>query len=304
MTPRPITIISRSDFQPIVWAAYPYPRVGHVTARWALPQFFTPPNQAFRSAILARYDHSFGVSKMLVQQRTVLFPLGFFALALLSGLILPLSTISWKALWIALCFFGLYTAHHMGPVQSLGELGLGGDIAQGWLVGLFASLPMFAGLAIASRFVTHTSLNVVLASVLFGPFAEEVLFRGYLFLQLYRRAQWSLRSAITATALVFGLVRLRNMRTERDLWRLLAEVLITGLGGAFFAWLLVRWDNNLWVPIGMHVFMNLWWEIFAVDRTAIGNWIANAARISAVAAAVVITLQKTRRIPISRKAGP
>lgn len=92
------------------------------------------------------------------------------------------------------------------------------------------------------------------------------------------------------------------MWAERDPWRLLAEVLITGFGGAFFAWLLVRWNNNLWVPIGMHVFMNLWWEVFAVDRTAIGNWIANAARIFAVAAAIVITLQKTRRVSISRRA--
>jgi hypothetical protein len=25
---------------------------------------------------------------------------------------------------------------------------------------------------------------------------------------------------------------------------------ITTLGGAFFAWLFVRWNDNLWVPIG------------------------------------------------------
>lgn len=239
---------------------------------------------------------------MLVRQRIVLFALSFFALALLSGLILPLSTIEWKALWIALCFIGLFAAHRMGPMQSLGELGLRGAIAQGWLFGLLASLPMFAVLAIASRLAIHLSLRVILVSVLFGPFAEEVLFRGYLFLQLYRRAQWSLLLAVIAPALVFGLAHLANMRGERDPWRLLAEVLITGLGGAFFAWLLVRWNNNLWVPIAMHVFMNLWWEVFAVDRTAIGNWAANGARALAVAAAIVITLRKTRRISTSRKA--
>ncbi len=81
------------------------------------------------------------------------------------------------------------------------------------------------------------------------PFAGEVLFRGYLFLQLYRRAQRCLLSAVVTTALVFGLVHFGNMQAERGPWRLLAEVLITGLGGAFFAWLLVRWDNNLWIPI-------------------------------------------------------
>lgn len=275
---------------------------GFTFARLGDAPIFHTPIRAFRSAIFARYDHCFGMSIVLVRQRIVLFALSFFALALLSGLILPLSTIAWKALWIALCFIGLFAAHRMGPMQSLGELGLCGDIAQGWLVGLLASLPMFVGLAIASKFAIHTSLRVVLAAALFGPFAEEVLFRGYLFLQLYRRARWSLPSAVTVTALVFGLVHLRNMWADREPWRLLAEVLITGLGGAFFAWLLVRWNNNLWIPIGMHVFMNLWWEVFAVDRTAIGNWVANGARVFAVAAAIVITLQKTRRVSISRRA--
>ena len=107
--------------------------------------------------------------------------------------------------------------------------------------------------------------------------------------------------AAVGSALLFGLVHLANMRAERNPWRLLAEVLITGLGGAFFAWLLVRWDNNLWIPIAMHVFMNLWWEVFAVDRTAIGSWAANGARACAIATAIVITLLKTRRVPISRR---
>ncbi len=53
---------------------------------------------------------------------------------------------------------------------------------------------------------------------------------------------------------------------------------ITTLGGAFFAWLFVRWNDNLWVPIGVHLFLNAWWELFAVSQNAIGNWEANGAR--------------------------
>ncbi len=90
----------------------------------ALRALFTLPIRAFRPAILARYDHFLGILKMLVRQRIVFFALSFFALALLSGVILPLSTIEWKALWIGLCFFGLFAAHRMGPMQSLDELGL------------------------------------------------------------------------------------------------------------------------------------------------------------------------------------
>ena len=40
--------------------------------------------------------------------------------------------------------------------------------------------------------------------------------------------------------------------------------------------------------------MNLWWEIFAVDGTALGGWLANGARLLTVFLAVMLTIYKDR----------
>ena len=71
-------------------------------------------------------------------------------------------------------------------------------------------------------------------------------------------------------------------------------VAIIGVGGVFYAWLFVRWEDNLWVPFGMHMFMNLWWEVFAVDETALGTWFANILRLLTVVLAIVLTVYGKR----------
>jgi CAAX protease family protein len=131
-------------------------------------------------------------------------------------------------------------------------------------------------------------------SVLLAPLTEEIFFRGYLFRQLFRRANWSFGRAALVTALFFGLAHIGSALRGNP-WEVAGVVVITGLGGAFFAWLLVRWGDNLWVPIGLHVFMNLWWACFDGDRTALGTWAANGSRGAAVAAAIGITLWQSRR---------
>jgi len=40
--------------------------------------------------------------------------------------------------------------------------------------------------------------------------------------------------------------------------------------------------------------MNLWWEVFAVDDTALGGWLANVARLLTIALAIVLTIYKDR----------
>jgi hypothetical protein len=40
--------------------------------------------------------------------------------------------------------------------------------------------------------------------------------------------------------------------------------------------------------------MNTWWEVFAIDQTALGGWIANGTRILTVIIAVVLTIYKDR----------
>jgi membrane protease YdiL (CAAX protease family) len=93
------------------------------------------------------------------------------------------------------------------------------------------------------------ALAPLLSTGVLAPFTEEVLFRGYLFLQLYRRAGWVLFTKPVLIALctlaVIGLG--------------VFAYLIAGRYGTPFvvarrshAWLLTRWEENLWVPISAH----------------------------------------------------
>jgi uncharacterized protein len=125
------------------------------------------------------------------------------------------------------------------------------------------------------------------------PSTEEILFRGYLFRQLHRRAGWRFVPAVLVTGVLFGLAHMGTALRGGAL-EVLGVTGITTLGGAFFAWLFVRWNDNLWVPIGVHLFLNAWWELFAVSQNAIGNSGANGARALAIVAAIGITLRFTR----------
>lgn len=40
--------------------------------------------------------------------------------------------------------------------------------------------------------------------------------------------------------------------------------------------------------------MNLWWELFGIDDSALGVWIANAARLVTVTVAILLTIYKDR----------
>jgi membrane protease YdiL (CAAX protease family) len=132
------------------------------------------------------------------------------------------------------------------------------------------------------------------------PLAEEIVFRGYAVGQLVRNAGLALWPAAILSGAVFGLLHLGQASIRRlPLEGEIATVLIISLGGILFAWLFVRWDFNLWVPFGLHAFMNLWWEVFDVADSPLGGWGANVARLLTVVLAICLTLQRDR-IPILR----
>jgi membrane protease YdiL (CAAX protease family) len=140
----------------------------------------------------------------------------------------------------------------------------------------------------------HFSPSRLLLYSVLSPFVEEIAFRGYLFRQLHRRAGWGFWPAALLNAALFGLVHIYQAFTSTglDLQNLAGIVAITALGGLFFAWLFVRWQDNLWVPFAVHAFMNLWWDLFAIDETALGGWLANGVRFASLGLAVALTIAK------------
>ena len=87
------------------------------------------------------------------------------------------------------------------------------------------------------------------------------------------------------------------MRVKTDPLELAGILAITGVGSLISCWLFMRWQYNLWVVVGLHCGMNLWWEVFAVDDTALGGWLANGARLLTIACAILLTIFKDRFWP-------
>jgi membrane protease YdiL (CAAX protease family) len=179
-----------------------------------------------------------------------------------------------------------------GFKSFLESLGLNKPLLPGILAPLVFTLPMFIGFAFAFEFNTEITLNQVLIMVISAAFFEELFFRGFLFGQIYRYTRIGFIPAILLGALLFAAVHLYQ---SQDFPTLVGIFATTFLGAVFFAWLYAEWNFNLWIPIFMHLFMNLSWLMFSVSDNAFGNVYANIFRVLTIAAAITGTLVYKRK---------
>ncbi len=128
---------------------------------------------------------------------------------------------------------------------------------------------------------------LMLRKTVFAGFMEEILFRGFLFGILFRKLGWGFITASLPGAIIFGLGHLYQGTTLPELTGIF---LITFIGSAWFAWLFIEWNENLWVPIFLHILMNLSWALFNVSDTAMGGTNANIFRIATIAFTVIVTI--------------
>lgn len=192
---------------------------------------------------------------------------------------------------VMLCFAGIMVGHGFGIRQSARELGLTAPIAPGLVFAFIATLPMLVAFAFTSTINPNMSALTIGIGCIIAPFAEEVLYRSFLFRQLYRRAGLGFWPAALLPSVLFALGHLYQ---TTDGWELAGILAITGLGGLLFCWVFMRWQDNTWAIFGLHALMNLWWEVFAVDNTALGGWVANIARAATVILAIVLTIYRGR----------
>jgi len=171
------------------------------------------------------------------------------------------------------------------------ELGLGRNIFKGSLFAFLATTPMMVGYFFVSK-TNNFSLLKILNLALLPGIMEELLFRGFVFGQLYKRARWGFIPAVMISTLFFAMGHLGQ---GRNLVSAVAIFLLTFIGGGWFAWLYMEWDENLWVPIGLHFFMDLWWIIFKMGDTALGGESANIFRILTIIITVVVTIHRGKR---------
>lgn len=160
---------------------------------------------------------------------------------------------------------------------------------------LFAS-PMLLGYGFLSNFEIDLSGRDFWFGCVFAALFEELYYRSFFFGELYKKTHLGFILSLTISALIFASLHLYQ---STDPAVLTGIFITTFLGAALFSWLYVEWNFNLWIPIGLHFFMNLSWGLFSVSDNAFGDLTANLVRAITILFAIVGTIIYKRREGIS-----
>jgi len=157
--------------------------------------------------------------------------------------------------------------------------------------------PMLIGYAIFFDFNTSISTEQIIIGAVCAAFFEELYFRGFLFGHIYRFTNIGFIPSILIGAMLFASVHLYQ---SQDLTTLIGIFLTTFLGAILFAWVFIEWAENLWMPIFLHFFMNLFWMLFSVGDNALGGLYANIFRGITIAFIITGTIiyKKKNKIPL------
>jgi len=183
---------------------------------------------------------------------------------------------------VIICLVAVWLMHRTG----FRELGFSHPIMPAIAFGVGVSLPMLIGFAITRGLTPHIKLFPLLFLDVFSPAVEEIEFRGFGVRQLHRRTGWPFWVVVWPSAVLFGLGHVEQGQSPQEMVGLL---LLTGVGGVAFAWLVFRW-NSLWVAVTLHICMNLWWDLFSVSKTAIGGWFPFVLQTLTIVLAILGTL--------------
>ena len=148
-------------------------------------------------------------------------------------------------------------------------------------------LPMFIGFAFLFAFNSEIEIDAILVKVIAAGFFEELFFRAFLFGMLYRYTNLGFIPSVLLGALFFGFV---HMYQSTEFMELLGIFGVTFIGAVIFAWAFAEWQFNIWVPIFLHLLMNLAWDLFNVSATALGDSYANVFRLITIILIFLITI--------------
>lgn len=168
------------------------------------------------------------------------------------------------------------------------SLGLDGNFVKGLAFALISTLPLFIAFPVVGDFNGGLTWDKLVRSAFIAAFFEEVIFRGFIFGQLFRYCKIGFWWSVIIPSLLFGSIHLYQ---GNDPLSSLAAFGVTFIGGLFFSWIYVKWDFNLWCPVGLHFFMNLSWLLFTVEGNSVaaGGVVSNVFRILSVVVAIFLT---------------
>jgi membrane protease YdiL (CAAX protease family) len=182
------------------------------------------------------------------------------------------------------------------------KLGLSKNLVVGIAFAFLCTLPMLAGYVLKFSMNKELSFNAIIINTISSAFFEEIIYRAFLFGQLYRLTRFGFIPSVFLGALLFGTAHLYQ---STDFNELVGIFTITFLGSVLFSWIYAEWKFNLWTAVFLHCLMNLYWLIFNADVNALGGTYANVFRFSAVFLSILGTVlyKRKKRIPfeITRK---
>jgi membrane protease YdiL (CAAX protease family) len=151
---------------------------------------------------------------------------------------------------------------------------------------------MFLSSAIIGQIGEDLNMLRLVHQTIVAGLMEEYLFRGFLFGLLFRKSGWGFIPASISGALIFGLGHIYQGSTFLET---MGVFFITSIGGIWFAWLYIEWNNNLWVPIFLHILMNISWGLFEVSNNALGGFYTNLFRIITITLTILITIKYNQK---------
>lgn len=169
---------------------------------------------------------------------------------------------------------------------------------KGLIYSFMAVLPMFIGYLILGSFNRELTVMQVVLGIFFAGFFKEVIFRGFLYGQLFRYAGWGFIPAALPVALCFGYMHLYQ---GDNFMEALSAFGVTAVGSIFFSWVYTETHFKLWSNIGLHTFMNMAWVLFPMGGVgAVGNTVSNVLRICTVLIAIgwIIIYKRRHHLPL------
>lgn len=175
------------------------------------------------------------------------------------------------------------------PKEILKTLGLNRNICKGIGFAVLCCSPLLLGMPIIGTFDTDLTFDYFFRVVVLAAFLEEVIFRGFMFGQLFRCGKVGFIWAIIVPAILFGLGHLYQ---GHNLISSLMAFGVTALGALYFSWVYVECNYNLWVSIGLHMFMNFSWTVFPVEGndTSIGVLLPNILRLTSIVLTIALII--------------
>ncbi len=175
--------------------------------------------------------------------------------------------------------------------KIMSDFGLANGFKEGLLYAAIFVLPMFIGNLIFSPIRSNIQYSDVYSLSIWPGFNEELIFRGILIGQLIKRAGWGFIPASLLSSFYFASGHLYQ---SHDILSAIQIFLVTASAGVGFALCFIEWSWNLWLPMFLHILMNLHTVFFDTGNNAALNLTGNIFRFTTIAFAIFFTIRRIK----------